>query len=431
MADIGRFLKAGAILADDLRSINPRFSYTGTTIVKSPFGLARRFNGTSNVVDTRQSLIVGPKSFLFKLKINQLGKAHGVIVIDSSSSEDQTVIDITASNRMRFFGFDGSTAVGDTTGDNFPTDGLWHSCACVHNGTTNWKIYIDGVMLRDVTSTGVVTQKSNSVVFGRRHMGVTVYFLAGDLKDVVIFDRVVDLVEIQNYHLNKNFDYDKNIISMWNLDTTSTASGAVKDLGWKGSNNNGTVVGTSTLDDNPFGGACLSFSGTANYVNIPNNIVFPNNELTASIWFKTTNNTAADKVLFGKYDLNSKRVWNISQFATNNFVGFTTSHDGALRVGTMVSTATAVNDGVWHHVVGVSNGTTNVLYLDGVFIGSASMSGLYNVSDPTLIGGVLNTGVPIAANYFVGCISKPMIFDKALSALEVRDLYERTRSGLI
>ncbi|MCZ7358032.1 MAG: DUF2341 domain-containing protein [Candidatus Methanoperedens sp.] len=71
----------------------------------------------------------------------------------------------------------------------------------------------------------------------------------------------------------------------------------------------------------------------------------------------------------------------------------------------------------WHHVTGTYNGTNLVLYVDGIPVSTANASGTIAASDvPLTIGSVLNS-------YFNGTIDEVRIYNRALNADEVSDLY--------
>ena len=80
---------------------------------------------------------------------------------------------------------------------------------------------------------------------------------------------------------------------------------------------------------------------------------------------------------------------------------------------------TALNDGEWHQIVAVFDGTANVasLYIDGGI--AASVSGASTQSNTTdfLIGGTT------AGPTFNGLIDDVRIYDNALTAGDVRALY--------
>jgi hypothetical protein len=189
--------------------------------------------------------------------------------------------------------------------------------------------------------------------------------------------------------------------------------------------NDGTVSGGVTISD-----GAMVFDGVNGYVSISNNLTFLNNKITTSCWFKTTSNVAHDKVMVGKYDLSGKRVFLLYMLATTDQLVFTTSPTGALILGNRAISPNAVNDGAWHYAVGVHDGDWNYLYLDGVLVASVNATdGLYNVSDPTIIGAVLNGGVPSANNHFAGSIDDVTIYNRVLTLAEISAQYAQGRGN--
>lgn len=97
--------------------------------------------------------------------------------------------------------------------------------------------------------------------------------------------------------------------------------------------------------------------------------------------------------------------------------------------GPEIASPANYNDGVWHFVVGVSDGTTASLYVDGQLVVSHSGVGtLAGVSDDLLIGGAPDyTTKPNAggqtARFFSGSIAQVAFFTNALAASDVSNLY--------
>ena len=91
-----------------------------------------------------------------------------------------------------------------------------------------------------------------------------------------------------------------------------------------------------------------------------------------------------------------------------------------------LKTTEKYNDGKWHFVVGVYDGTTQYLYVDGLL--KLSQARTYSIpnSSNIRIGGVANgTGdYCIALTHFVGAIDDVRIYNRAISASEVQQLYQ-------
>jgi len=115
-------------------------------------------------------------------------------------------------------------------------------------------------------------------------------------------------------------------------------------------------------------------------------------------------------------------TWYLVSNPNKNSTGF----GGKFTGGTQDSTdiwaegSVDVNDGKWHHVVGVHDGAKVCLYVDGIPADFESRGGnavVYN--DPVYIG-----GEPHSKYQWNGFIDDVRIYSYALSAEEVKMLYE-------
>ena len=105
-------------------------------------------------------------------------------------------------------------------------------------------------------------------------------------------------------------------------------------------------------------------------------------------------------------------------------------HNAAGAGANANSTNKLVNDGLWHHVVGVCDeaGGHIYVYLDGKQVGSAAItagSGLLNSSEPLTIG-ARESGNYSDTNYdfqFYGSVDDVAVYNKALSAGQVQSHY--------
>jgi hypothetical protein len=90
----------------------------------------------------------------------------------------------------------------------------------------------------------------------------------------------------------------------------------------------------------------------------------------------------------------------------------------------------AFNDGKWHMAVGVSDGTNEFLYLDGVLAKSATTSGINIVGSPAdlLLGGdrqytFASPNTPNTIRNFDGQIAQVAFWTNALSAAQIQQLF--------
>ena len=160
-------------------------------------------------------------------------------------------------------------------------------------------------------------------------------------------------------------------------------------------------------------GVALTFDAIDDYINCGNNpsLDFGTGAFTAAMRFKM-NSVAGGQVLFG------------TQINSNPYYGWMISNYDAdkLRFELMSSTADikvefAFTDTmIWHDIIGVRDGDTATVYLDGISKSSASGS----IGDIPLLDDLLIGGRPDPISSLSNCsISRARILPRAMSAFEV------------
>ena len=234
----------------------------------------------------------------------------------------------------------------------------------------------------------------------------------GRMKDLIIFDRELKADEILAIAQNKPFDYEKNVVSEWDLSTINP-----KDIGYRNLANNGTSTGT-TIVNGIAGKKATNFNGASDVVNVTQtsilNTLGNTTNLTISAWMYPQNLSVTNNL-----------VRKENQFAiailSNGILTFYRGTGTGWDAGISGSTLTIVNR--WYHIVMTFDGTNVVLYVDGVLDKTAAKSAFGTNTNNILIGAQGGTA-------FSGTLDKVIIFDKALTNLEVTDLYRRQRAGI-
>jgi len=83
----------------------------------------------------------------------------------------------------------------------------------------------------------------------------------------------------------------------------------------------------------------------------------------------------------------------------------------------------AVNDGIWHHIVAVLNGTTLQLYIDGIARDNATNSSLTGVFSSGASASFIVASSHSAGGEFPGSLDEMRIYNRALSAADAAALY--------
>jgi hypothetical protein len=100
--------------------------------------------------------------------------------------------------------------------------------------------------------------------------------------------------------------------------------------------------------------------------------------------------------------------------------------DGAGTNYNQIVSTISVNDGVWHHIAFVRQGTTATLYIDGMVQGSVSTGGVTNVANAT---DLLFGDDPCGRQTYLGELDEIEYFNRALSASEIEDIFLAGSAG--
>jgi hypothetical protein len=242
-----------------------------------------------------------------------------------------------------------------------------------------------------------------------------------------VYNRALSQTEInKNFNLfRKRFYPEENIVSnglILNLDLGNYSSyrgtgTSITDL--SGTGNTGTLTNGPVFSTVNRG--ILSFDGVDDFIDVPS-ITSISGDFTAGVWFYTTATT----------DVNYKRLvdlnyvsgfWMGRQTNTNNWGG------GILAGNAPHGIYLPFANGQWHYLVFIRNGSTHIIYGDGisntltttVSTGNLTSSSLFIAKQPEGGGSFLN-----------GSIAQVQIYNRALSATEVQQNYNalKQRFGL-
>jgi predicted outer membrane repeat protein len=190
----------------------------------------------------------------------------------------------------------------------------------------------------------------------------------------------------------------------------------------------GTVMGDPLWVAGMIGGA-LQLDGVNDYVDCgnPSALDFGTGDFTVSAWINMT--VTKRSTVYAKGGDNRGGIRYILSIGEGNANKMTLiTDDDATKIE--AKGATIVNDGAWHHVVGMRSGTDLLVYVDGVRDGSATLPDGYDLSGTSqadaLIGAITDardaTGATLE-KFFGGAIDDVRIYSYALSQAEIKALY--------
>jgi hypothetical protein len=181
--------------------------------------------------------------------------------------------------------------------------------------------------------------------------------------------------------------------------------------------NHGDIHGAEWADGK-IGGA-LEFDGVDDYVTVgKDDDTFPSTILTWSVWIKPSSYTSEGVIL-----------WD-DDFQSGGDRGIELRSDGRIGAGSWFSdpvSRSVISLGEWYHIVFTSSGVAKSLYINGGL--NARIWGvLPNHSGRSFIS--IGSGHDGYRGYFHGLIDDVIIYDRALSAEEIRGLYLRDLDSL-
>jgi hypothetical protein len=186
-----------------------------------------------------------------------------------------------------------------------------------------------------------------------------------------------------------------------------------------GNRNNGTLINGPTF--NPGNGGSIVFDGSNDYVKPPASTTLQLTNFTLSSWVRIN-------------------VQNINQFiidtSTNGSFGFGYSYriktDNKIRfwaynANNALDSTTTISPNIWYNILVTYNNTSKIqsIYINGVFNVSNTHNSGFVVSTVTnlQIGGSLVLG-----GYINGNIAQTQIYNRALSASEILQNYNATKT---
>jgi len=161
-------------------------------------------------------------------------------------------------------------------------------------------------------------------------------------------------------------------------------------------------------------GSALSFNGTNSCVVLPSSPLFFTNNFTVSAWLYPRNAASISSFI----SVRSTYLVNGFRFFINNNSIFV---QGETTLGYQQATfdSGAIQNGSWYHVAVVYDNSTILVYVNGVYVGSAYWGGnmIMNSSASSHIG-------TEGSYFFNGIIDEVMIFTRTLGPSEITLLYQ-------
>jgi hypothetical protein len=352
---------------------------------------------------------------------------------------------------LQFYVCNGSGTTRNSVGtpaNSLPT-GQWHHCVATYDGTTTM-LYIDGVLqTSDSTSlAGANTENPDTWTpfslggsFWQTNGGtmLPVRSYQGQLDEVAVYTNILTQAQVSAHYAAVSGNYPQTITNdrallYYRMDcqiyTNPPATlypiavnyGSAPESGFYQSGiTPGAVPGPAmpTLGTNvlaaPGNGMFSCVDGNSD----PTFNVAGTNKFSAMVWFKGYPADPRVQTVMSHGITN----WAINLDGTSGYIVWNTYNGGN------VTSTNVLNDGKWHFLVGVEDGRTNYLYVDGglnAFAALATTNGL--TSEPAAhvyLGGNQDVAaVNSNQRYLNGAVAEAALFTNALTAAQVAQAYQ-------
>ena len=365
---------------------------------------------------------LGPNNFTFSFWFKHIDENNTYGLVAGKTG----VIEVyNFKTQNRFFGYvyddSGGSAyfdTGDLTNENFHN---WNLISIVYDGS-NVSLYVNGVSsITPVSLTGSIPNNSNNLELKGKSATQN-----WQLSNISLFDTALpatgteSITSLYNYGTPPNIASYSNLQGWWKLDASATFDGSNFSIPDDSSNSNtGTSSGMtaanlvqSTLNIlSPYSRYALNFDGTDNEINFSSSIDLGLNN-SVSAWVNL--NSGYSGALFGETSYGSS-----GYFLLPYSTGF------IIRIGNTIALASSyvIPSGSWQNMTVVRNASSFLLYLNGAYIETVTLSSTTNTKFD-IIGNSRTGADPIE-----GSLSNVSAFNTALTSAQVTELYNLGKPG--
>jgi hypothetical protein len=306
----------------------------------------------------------------------------------------------------------------------------FHEVTLVRTGA-KLSLYVDGLLSDEVTASTSNYTSPLQLTIGRISSTIAERHFQGHIANVQVHDRALTAAEVAANHaairprFDTILDYDLGspnfLVNSRYFDLSNHAL-------------HGAATGISfdtTAQAQAFDSADAISAGN------PASLAELGDQLTVECWFMTNYNSPSTNdwpfLVSKRYSYGANNA-SFELFLDNQVAGRrlyfgvkTANMNGGAYV--VSPSGTAVTDGKWHHVLGTYDGTAVRLYLDGVYVGSSSVTGpILRLDHELLIGTAMLAGARNAFYQWYGYMSRVRIYKRALTADEVASRFQEFRA---
>lgn len=184
-----------------------------------------------------------------------------------------------------------------------------------------------------------------------------------------------------------------------------------------GVNNGISVQNTDQVDVVGKIHGALTFNGSSDYVNCFDKAsLLIMGAITLAAWVKTTDLDSAEKLIVGWHRTGFADGWFLEKWGNTAWFWYGGSPPDRVDSGVVI------NDGIWHHIVGVyDGGIVKDVYVDGIWRATQGCSGNTGAAKAHITIGAILVDYHVA--FFPGDIDDVRIYNMALTQDQIDSIY--------
>jgi hypothetical protein len=394
--------------ADASGNGNTLVNNSTTPFTGAKFALGAEFDGSTDFFDATDNAAysqTGSVTLTAWIIPDSVTGSHNIVGKWDGSNESYLLS--TEGDELRMYVETGNHQT--TTAANLAINTTYHVTGVYNASTRSVSLYVNGVLYASTTTAGTIpasiTDDAGEFSVGAEDTGGTAAnFFDGHIDDIRFYGRALNEREV--YSL---YNWAPGPLGYWPIDEGTGTSVADKS----GNGNTGTVTGSSSPRwvSGKFGSA-IDFPPNATGWTTITPANESNFDITTSItveaWIKSNGFEDAWEAIVTKGD----SAWRISRYNTTNFIGFSTT--GLTNVD--LSGTVNVNDGAWHHVVGVYDGANKYIYIDGELDISTAATGSISTNNHAVN---IGENAEVGSRNFNGIIDDVKVYNYARSSQKI------------
>ena len=419
----------------------------GPTWTAGKLGQAVNLDGSNDYIDlgSNTSLNVASSQAFSVSGWVKTTENYGPIVSLRSNASQNPIVDImvgydgavfSSGNLMALVRSDTSSSGHARVTGGAVNDGKWHFFTLTRDAGSTITLYLDGVSQgtnSGANSGAAITTTTYRAIGSERYWVAASFgsaderYLVGQVDEVRMYvGKQLSATEIATLYKSglQKINSSQNtkgptsgLVGMWSFNGGDVDWSKNKAYDRSGQGNDGVFTNMSTATAPTIGkvGQGISFDGSNDYIRIPNNNAYNASYYTVAAWVKTSPSAATQQILT-RDDANTRSFqFRVEANGKVNFIFFGNSASDTDNQG-----ATSVNDGNWHHVAGVFNGSTIQIFVDGQQDFSQAFVDTGRSVNLGLTIGIFGDNV---SDPFNGKIDEARYYNRALSAAEITQLY--------